>query len=110
MSNETKKHMLYKQFAAWNCNGCSIVSLTHYFHNPIFQKLPDNDKDFENGADERIYIDLRDSYGYISMMEKPSQKNPKMIIKVELKTSVGQKNEPQGLGVYKWQVSLHAVR
>ena len=62
--------MLYKDFVNWNCNGCSIDPLTNYIHNPVFQELPDKDKCFGNGSDERIYIDLRDSYGYTSEMEK----------------------------------------
>ena len=33
--------MLYKQFVAWNCNGCSIAPLTDYIHNPIYQELPE---------------------------------------------------------------------
>ena len=33
-----QKHQLYKQFFAWCCNICSIVPLTDYANNPIFQK------------------------------------------------------------------------
>ena len=76
ISNETQKHMLYKQFADWNCNGCSIVPLTDYIHNPV---LPTKDEYFWNNSDERIYINLRDSYGYTN--EKPTWSDLKMIIK-----------------------------
>lgn len=28
ISDTTEKHMFYKQFVVWNCNGCSITPLT----------------------------------------------------------------------------------
>ena len=36
IDNLTQKHLLYKQFVAWNCNGSSVVPLTEYMDNPIF--------------------------------------------------------------------------
>ena len=35
--NDTQKHMLWKQFVAWNCNGCSAVLISDYINNPTFQ-------------------------------------------------------------------------
>lgn len=97
ISNETQKHMLYKQFVACNCNDCSIVPLTDYIHNHVFQELPDENKYFGNGSDERIYIDLRDSYDYTSEMEKPTRNDSKMIIKVGLKTCWSEKWDSGGI-------------
>ena len=77
--------MFCKEFAGYNYNGCSIDPLTNYIHNTLFQELPNKDKYFGNGYDERIYIDLRDSYGYTSEMEKPIRNFSKLIIKVELR-------------------------
>ena len=35
ISDAAEKPMLYKQFLAWNCKGCSIVPLTDYANNSI---------------------------------------------------------------------------
>ena len=40
VSGATEKHMLYKQFVAWNCNSCSIAQFTDYTNNPVYQVLP----------------------------------------------------------------------
>ena len=45
--NLTQKHLLYKQFLAWNCDGCeccvvvtaSVVSISDYMDNPTFQEF-----------------------------------------------------------------------
>ena len=33
ISDDTEKHMLYKQLAAWNCNGCLVTLLKDYVNN-----------------------------------------------------------------------------
>ena len=83
--------MLYKQFVVWNCNGYSIAPLTDFIHSPVFQELPDEDKYFGNGSDKRIYIDLRDSYGYTSEMEKPTRNDSKMVTTIKLKNPLVRK-------------------
>ena len=40
VSDDTEKHMLYKQFVAWNSSGCSVAPLVDYLNNPIYQELP----------------------------------------------------------------------
>ena len=65
IDNLTKKHLLYKQFVAWNWNGSSVAPLTEYMDNPIFQELPDEERYFSDKSDERIYLDLRASSGYV---------------------------------------------
>ena len=50
-SNNTQKHLLYKQFIAWNCNGCSVASLSDYINNPIFQELLLEKEYFGNNSD-----------------------------------------------------------
>ena len=67
--NETQKHMLFKQFFAWNCNGCSIAPITDYINNPISQELPTEEK-YSSKSDKKIYIGLRDSKGYTHEIEK----------------------------------------
>ena len=70
IDNLTQRHLPYKQFVAWNCNGSSVASLTDYLNNPIFQELPDKDKHFDVRSDDRVYLDLRASSGYVKEAEK----------------------------------------
>lgn len=70
LDNLTQKHLLYKQFVAWSCDGWSVASLTDQVHNPIYQELIDKKDYFTNANDERIYLDLRASAGYTNKMEK----------------------------------------
>ena len=57
VDNLTQRHLLYKQFVAWNCNGSSVAPLTEYMNNPIFQELPDEDKYFSVTNDDRMYLE-----------------------------------------------------
>ena len=75
--------MLYKQFVAWNYNGCSIAPLTGYANNLIYQELPTEGEYFTN-ADERVYIDLRDSKEYTGELEKIRRDNSEEVLKVKL--------------------------
>ena len=70
IDNLTQKYLLYKQFVAWNCNGSSVVSLTEYMDNPIFQELPDEESYYSLKSDEKVYLDLRASSGYVLEKQK----------------------------------------
>ena len=59
VDNLTQRHLLYKQFVAWNCNGSSVAPLTEYMNNPIFQELPDEDKYFSVINEDRMYLDSK---------------------------------------------------
>ena len=39
INNLTQRHFLYKQFVAWSCGESSVVPLTDYMNNPVFQEL-----------------------------------------------------------------------
>ena len=67
IDNLTQRHL---QFVAWNCNGSSVASLTVYMNNPIFQELPDEDTCVSVKKDERVFLDLRASSGYVKEVEK----------------------------------------
>ena len=43
-------------------------------------------------------------------MERPSRNNSKLKLTIETKISLMKKNEALGLGLYKWGISLYAVR
>ena len=75
---------MYKQFVAWSCNGCSIAPLTDYINNPIYQELPKESECFST-RDERIYLDLKASYGYTREMEKLERNDSRLNLKIQLK-------------------------
>ena len=56
--NLTQKHLLYKKFIAWSCNGSSAAPLTDYINNPVYQELINKDDYFDITSDERIYLEL----------------------------------------------------
>ena len=70
VDNLTQRHLLYKQFVAWNCNGSSVSPLTEYMNNPIFQELSDEDKYFSVTNDDRMSLDLRATSGHVKEVEK----------------------------------------
>ena len=87
VDNLTQRPLLYKQFVAWNCNGSSIAPLTEYMNSPIFQELPDKDKYFDVRNDDRIYLDLRTSSGYVKEAEKLERNNSKINLQIMLKAA-----------------------
>ena len=70
--------MLYKQFVAWNCNGSSVVPLIEYMDNPIFQELPDEESYYSLKSNEKVYLNLRASSGYVREAEKLKRNNSKI--------------------------------
>ena len=85
IDNLTQKHLLYKQFVAWNCNGSSVAPLTEYMDNPIFRGLPDEEEYFSLKSDERVYLDLRATSGYVKEAEKLERNDPKINLQITLK-------------------------
>ena len=90
-SDNLQKHLLYKQCAAWHTNGCSTAPLTDFASNPIFQELKDESDYYGVDSDERVYVDLRDSRGYLNELNKPSRNDLKITINIELKNSLAKK-------------------
>ena len=91
VDNFSEKHLLYKQFVAWSCNGCSTAPLTDYINNPVYQELIDEDKYFEAKNDERIYLDLRASSGYTKKAEKLEGNDSGITLQILLKAAVSKK-------------------
>ena len=85
--NLAQRHLLYKQFLAWNCNGSSVAPITDYIDNPIFQELPDEDKYFSLKSDEKVYLDLRATSGYVKEAEKLERNDSKINLQITLKDS-----------------------
>ena len=90
VNNNTQKHLLFKQFVAWSCDRCSGTPLTDYINNPIYQELP-TEKDCFDSNNERLYLDLRASYGYTKEMEELERKDSKLNLKIELKNAATKK-------------------
>ena len=85
MSSKTQKRLLFKQIVAWSCNGCSVTPLTDYINNPIYQELPEESTYFSS-SNERIYLDLRASYGYTNETGNLERNNSKLNLKIRLKS------------------------
>ena len=85
--NLTQKHLLYKQFVSWNCNGSSVAPLTEYMDNPIFQELPDEETYYSLKRDEKVYLDLRATSGYVIETEKLERNDSKINLQITLKAA-----------------------
>ena len=83
--NLTQRYLLYKQFVAWNGNGSSVVPLSEYMDNPIYQELPDENTYYSAKSDERVYLDLRASSGYVKEAEKLERNDSKINLQITLK-------------------------
>ena len=53
VDNLTHRHLLWKQFVAWHCNGSSVAPIVDYINNPIFPELPDEDEYYSEKSDEK---------------------------------------------------------
>ena len=83
--------MLYKQFATWSCNGSSIAPLTDYINNPIYQELIGKEDYNEVKSDDRIYLDLRASSGYMNKAKKLERNDSKINVSIQLKAAATKK-------------------
>ena len=80
IDNLTQKHLLYKQFVAWSCNGSSVAPLTDYMNNPIHEELISEDEYFVVFSEERTYLDLRASSGYVRGAGKRERNDSKITL------------------------------
>ena len=101
VDNLTQKHLLYKQFVAWSCNGSSVAPIKDYIDNPVFQELPDEETYFSLKSDEKVYLDLRASSGYVNEAENLERNDSKINLKITLKDAAG-----FNLKVRIWESSL----
>ena len=83
--NLTQRYLRYKQFVAWNCNGFTVVPLSEYMDNPIFQELPDENTYYSAKCGERVYLDFRSSSGYVKEAEKLERNDSKINLQITLK-------------------------
>ena len=93
ITNDTQKHLLWKQYIAWHYDGYTNASISYYINNPVFQELLPENTYISNTSDEIIYIDLKDSLGYTNEMEKPSGNDFEIKVNNRNKNSFNEKNE-----------------
>ena len=94
MSNEIKfdisgknhKYNLYRQFIAWNCNGCLVDPLKNYVNYEIYQEFPTK-KDYFTNSEEKMYLDLRKSKSHIGELEQLTRDDSDLTLKTELKAA-----------------------
>ena len=90
IDNLMQKHLLYKQFVAWNCNASSVAPLTEDILSwnrffPIYRELPDEEQYYSLKSDEKVYLDLRTSSGYVKEAEKLERNDSKINLQITLK-------------------------
>ena len=54
ISNDTQKHLLWKQRVAWHCNSYTTAPISNYVNNPVFQELLLEPDYFSTKSDEKI--------------------------------------------------------
>ena len=91
ISNDIQKHLLWKQYVAWHCNGYTAALISDYINNPVFQELLLKSDYFGAKSDEKIYIDLGDSLGHIDEIEKWSRNDSKLNVTIELRKPLAKK-------------------
>ena len=105
--------MLYKQFATWSCNGSGIAPVTDYINNPIYQELIDKEDYNEVKSDDRIYLDLRASSGYMSKAKKLERNDSKTNVSIQLKAAATKKLRLRvwayAIGEYLYILSKNAL-
>ena len=86
-----QKYHLCKQFVAWSCNGSSVALLTDYMNQLINQVSISEDDYFDVLSDERIYLDLTASSGYVKEAEKLERNDSKVTLHILLKEAATKK-------------------
>ena len=91
IDNLTQKHLLCKRFVAWSCIDSSVAPPTDYTNNKIYQELIEEDDYFNVRSDERLYLDLTASSGYVKEAEKLEPNNSKINLHIMLKNAATKK-------------------
>ena len=79
------KTSLYKQFVAWSCNGSNVAPLSDYMNNTAYQELNSEDDYFDVKRDQRLYLDLKASSGYVKGAERLERNDSKISLHILLK-------------------------
>ena len=90
-NNKDKKHLMYKMFVAYICNGATFAPLTEYKNNPVYQDMTDEYNYRAKTKDDRIYIDMRRSKGNSDELEKITRDDSGLVIYIKLKAAATKK-------------------
>ena len=85
INNDTQKHLLWKQYIVWHCDGYTNAPVSDYINNSMFQELLPENIYKANISDKSVYIDFRVNLGYTNEMERPSRNNSKLKLTIETK-------------------------
>ena len=61
------------------------MPIVDYINNPIFQELPDEDEYYSEKSEERTYLDLKATSGYVKEAEKLERNDSKINLHIMLK-------------------------
>ena len=86
---------------AWSCSESNVAPFSDYMDNPVFQELVSEDDYFDVRSDERMYLDLRASSGYVKEAEKLERNDSKINLHITLKEAATKK-----LRLRVWAYSL----
>lgn len=84
-------NILYNIFVAYNCNSCSTAPLTQYENNDIYQEITAEDLYTTKTTDDRVFIDMRRSWGYTDELEKLSRDDSGLAVVLNLKNAATKK-------------------
>ena len=76
------------------------MSDSEYIHNETAQELPSRSDYFTN-SDERIYIDLRRSKGFIGEFERINRDDSELSVVIDLKAAAAKKMRIYVTGYYQ---------
>ena len=108
-SDPHDKFLLHNQFVAWYCKGCSIVLLSDYANNPVFQELPSRSKYFMP-ANKKIFIELRHGKGYTNKIKKLNRDDSDLTVTIQLKVPAEKKIRLRVTSSYQGKYSYSMMR
>ena len=76
-------------------------TLSRIYQNLICQELP-SEKDYFSSSDKRLYIDLRDSKGYATELEKLKTDHSNFVLYITFKTVEVKKRDYSFGLLYVW--------
>ena len=75
--------------------------------NKIYQELIEEDNYFDVRSNERFYLDLRASSGYVKEAEKLERNDSKINLHIMLKNAATKKIKAKGLGSFTERISVY---
>ena len=88
--DEEDSYTLYNTFVAWLTNSSSIVPGSDFMYNDARQELPNRNTYFTD-LDECVYMDIRQSKGYIGEFKRVNWDDSNLSVTVDLKAAAAKK-------------------